>query len=188
MKEAIEFTKSPFIAGKNVSLRSLLPADLEGAYFRWFNDSEVCRHNSHGRFPNSLARMQAYVDEVSRSRSQLVLAIMENSSGRHVGNIALQNIQWIDRTAEYAIVLGERDTWGKGFAKEASDLILRHGFLELNLHRIYCGTSADNLAMQKLAKHMGMEEGGRRREAVYKAGKHQDVLEYGILRSEFLKS
>jgi [ribosomal protein S5]-alanine N-acetyltransferase len=176
---------TPFLQGKTIFLRGLTTADLTGRYFTWFNDQEVCRFNSHGRFPNSAEKMDAYYRHVTQSKNDLVLAIVDAATTAHVGNIALQSINWVDRTAEYAIVIGEKQAWGRGVGKEASDLVIKHGFEVLNLHRIYCGTSEDNDGMKKLAAHMGMKEEGRRREAIFKNGRYRDVLEYGILRSEY---
>jgi RimJ/RimL family protein N-acetyltransferase len=177
----------PFLVGEKVYLRALTEADLTGNYFQWFNDQEVCRYNSHGAYPNSLARMQSYFARTQQDASLLALAIVDKATDVHVGNIALQEINWLSRSAEYAIVLGEKDYWGKGLGMEASTLILEHAFCRLNLFRVYCGTSADNLPMQKLAKHMGMQQEGVRRSAIYKNGFYRDIYEYGILREDYLE-
>jgi RimJ/RimL family protein N-acetyltransferase len=42
--------------------------------------------------------------------------------------------------------------------------------------------------MQKLAKKMKMLQEGVRRQAMYKMGKHVDIIEYGVLKDEFYKS
>jgi RimJ/RimL family protein N-acetyltransferase len=116
----------------------------------------------------------------------LVLAIVAKDTDAHVGNISLQNIDLVSRNAEYAIVIGDKNYWGKGVAGEASRLLIAHGFNALNLHRIYCGTSSTNTAMQKLAAKLGMKEEGRRREALYKNGAYADVIEYGLLREDYI--
>lgn len=177
--------KHPFLIGRVVYLRALEREDLTGNYFQWFNDQEVCRHNSHGRFPNNMEKMEAYLRRAYTDPTLAVYAIICRENDVHVGNICLQMINYVDRSGEFAIVLGEKDYWGKGIAKESSDLILRHGFMTLNLHRIYCGISDDNIAMQKLAIYMGMIEEGRRREAIYKNGVYHDIVEYGVLYREY---
>jgi RimJ/RimL family protein N-acetyltransferase len=65
---------------------------------------------------------------------------------------------------------------------EAGTLLINHAFKSLNLHRIYCGTSSDNIAMQKLAIKLGMAQEGLRKEAIYKNGNYSDILEYGLLK------
>lgn len=132
--------------------------------------------------------MKSYLDHVQGSRDHLVLGIFDIKNDTHIGNISLQNIDWISRNAEYAIIIGEKSFWGKGVAKEASDLILAHGFVALNLERIYCGTAEDNVGMQKLARYMGMQEEGIRRKALYKNGRFKNLIDYGLLREEYFGS
>ncbi len=179
--------KNAFLLGPRVYLRGLTEQDLspEGSYFQWFNDPEVCRHNRHGRYPNSEAGMRAFFTEATQSSTSLVLAIVDREKDQHIGNVSLQNIQWIDRAAEFAVLVGAKGHWGKGFAKEAAQLLLAHGFRELNLNRIYCGTTEENIAMIRLAEGLGLKQEGRRRSAFYRGGKFLDVLEFSILRSEF---
>jgi [ribosomal protein S5]-alanine N-acetyltransferase len=176
---------TPFLAGEQVNLRPLSLAHLDGPYVGWLNDPEVCAHNSHHVFPYSAAEGRAYIESVSRDEHNMVLAIEDKESGKHIGNISLQKIDPVARSAEYAILVGDRDYWGKGVASEASRLLIAHGFSALNLHRIYCGTSSENVAMQKLAAKLGFTEEGRRREAHFKNGTYQDTIEYGVLESEW---
>lgn len=174
-----------FLIGERLYLRALAEADADGPYAGWFNDAETCRGNSHHVFPATHESVLDYIRTASRTRESLILAIVRQEGHRHIGNIALQNIHPLHRTAELSLVLGDRAAWGQGFAREAAELILAHGFQALNLHRVGCGTFAGNEAMQKLAGRLGMREEGRRRAAVFKDGVRQDVIEYGLLRDEF---
>lgn len=175
---------SPFLSGEKVYLRPIRESDLNENYREWFNDEEVCRYNSHHRFPNYDQNMRAYYDEVIKARSNLILAICDKKTDKHVGNIALENIDPLNRSAEFAIVLGDKRQWGKGIGKDAAKLIIKHGFEELNLHRIHCGTQDDNVGMQKLAKALGFVEEGHAREAIFKGGKFKDLIYYGLLRHD----
>ncbi|MBS1620043.1 MAG: GNAT family N-acetyltransferase [Bacteroidetes bacterium] len=175
--------KSIFLKGKTISLRVLNKKDVEGNYRNWLNDQEIVQYNSHGRFPMTPEKLFEYVEAVQKSNSALVLAVIELDSNKHIGNISLQNINWIDRNAEIAFLLGEKDYWGKGVMPEAGQLLMRHGFETLNLHRIYCGTSSANTGMQKLAEKLGMNREGVRKEALFKDGVYQDIIEYGILNN-----
>lgn len=162
-----------------------MEADADGAYPGWLNDAEVCRGNSHHVFPYTREGALAYIRQAAQTRDSLILAVILRDGHRHIGNIALQDIHPLNRSAELAILIGERDVWGSGFAHEAAELIVAHGFTELNLERIECGTFSGNTAMQKLALRLGMKEEGRRRRAAYKNGRYQDVVEFGLLRAEF---
>jgi RimJ/RimL family protein N-acetyltransferase len=172
-----------FLAGARVALRPLVAADADGPYVEWFNDAEVSRLNSHHVFPYTRDDALEYIAAAGGRRDALVLAI--ELDGRHVGNISLQDIDPVARTAELAIVLGDRSVWGQGVGTEAAELLVAHGFSALNLHRIACGTVLANAGMRALAERLGMTEEGRRREAAWTDGAYHDVVEYGLLASEW---
>ena len=96
-------------------------------------------------------------------------------------------LDFVSRSAEFAIVIGAKDCWGKGHSKEAARLLLDHAFFTLNLNRVYCGTFETNVAMKKLAEYLAMQVEGRRRQSVFKQNRYVDVIEYGVLRQEYIE-
>ncbi len=176
---------NPFLIGSTVYLRTLVEADLNATYREWFNDADVCEFNSHHRFPNYDANMREYYENVIKSHENLVLAIATIEDDVHIGNVSLQSIDVLNQSAEFAIVIGNKKYWGKGVGREATNLIVNHGFTALNLNRIFLGTTEDNAGMQKLALALGFKEEGRSRQAIFKGGKWKDILHFGLLRSEW---
>ena len=164
-------------------VRPLTEAEVAGPYPGWLHSPEVCYHNSHGRFPRNAQYFLDYIRAVNDG-SQVVWAIWHAKDG-HVGNISLQGIESVDRTAEFAILLGDKRHWGRGVGALAGRQLLRHGFDVLNLERVHCGTAATNVGMQKLAAALGMTLEGTRRGHLYLNGRREDMLEYGVLRDEF---
>lgn len=174
---------------EKIAVRPLDRWAMEGPYPSWFSDMEVCRHNSHGVFPKQTAELATYIDSLAGDRSRLVWAIFDVADAqRHIGNISLQQIDSINRSAEFAILIGDKSCWGKGYATEAARLLLTHGFDRLNLRRIYCGTAAANVGMRRLAQSLGMVEEGTRRGALFIDGSYIDVVEYGLLQDEFRRT
>ena len=174
-----------FLDGDRILLRPLTKNDLTPVYLQWLNDEEVTRFNSHATFPNTQEKMEAYYNSLQDNNRNVVLGIIDKTTNRHIGNVALQQINWVSKNAEFAILLGDKEFWGKGMGEEAAVLIVTYGFERLNLHRIYCGTIQGNEGMKKLAKKLFMTEEGRRREAIFKNGKYLDIIEYGVLKEEF---
>jgi RimJ/RimL family protein N-acetyltransferase len=174
----------PFIRGKKIDLFPLTKELSEGAYSDWFNDEDVCFFNGHHKYPKTHDDLIAYINTVNSNRSLLVLAIF-NKENKHIGNVSLQNIDFISRSAEFAIIIGEQSSWGKGVGKEACALMLKHAFLTLNVNRVSCGTSEENIGMQNIALSNNIIQEGIRRKAMYNNGKYLDLFEYGILRSEW---
>ena len=177
--------RHPFLIGERVYLRALEDSDVGDAYPQWLNDAEVCRFNSHHRFPATAGGARRFIEAAGNSRTELTLAIVLRGDNTHIGNVTLQKIDHISRNAEFAILVGSKEHWGKRYAREASELIVDHGFRELNLHRIYCGTDARNDGMRRLAAALGMREEGCRRDAIFKDGGFRDIVEFGVLRDEF---
>lgn len=176
----------PFLSGEKIYLRGLRESDAQGPYPSWFNDEEVCQGNSHHVFPYSQEQALAYIRESRGTDRRLVLAIVRREDGAHIGNIALDNIDYINRSAALTIIVGDKAAWGKGYGREAARLICDHGFTTLNLRRISAGTFEDNAGFRRIAQYLGMVEEGRRRQEAFKLGRYVDVVEYGLLREEFL--
>lgn len=178
-------TKCIFIDNDSIYLRGLIINDLEGDYVNWFNDQEVNEHNSHHRYPMSVDKLKSYILDLNGNEHKLVLAIIRKKDHKHIGNICLDDIDFINRSANLTIIIGAKDAWGCKIGEKAGEMMLEHGFMTLNLQRIYCATSSRNKGMQKLAIKLGMVQEGVRRKAQFKGGNYDDMIEYGILISEY---
>lgn len=181
----INYMNNPFLIGENVYLRPLSLNDLESNYLNWLNDPITNLQNSHHTFPYSKDDLTKYITNAFLSRDKLPLAIIDKTNDFHFGNISLANIDFINRRSDWGIIIGEKEYWNKGYSKEASFLLLKHAFDNLNLHRIYSGTTSKNIGGQKLMLSMGMIKEGVRREHLFKEGKYEDTIEYGVFREEF---
>lgn len=169
--------------GESYYVRALQEDDLSGPYPGWFEDQDVCAYNSHGKFARTAEYFREFYLSLNRA-NQLVWAICHDVDG-HIGNVSLQDISFIDRNAEFAILIGDKRHWGKGVGELASSQLFSHGFKKLNLERIHCGTASTNFGMQKLADKLRMTKEGIRRNQLWLDGAWVDVIEYGILSSEW---
>ena len=172
---------NPFIIGERLYLRALRPEDADGPWVSWFNDAEVCAGNSHHVRPYTRQDALDYIFNTE----DLALAIVDMGTDKHIGNVTLQNIHPINRSADFGIIIGDKSFWGKGYGKEAATLMFDHGFKTMNLHRIACGTLETNQAMMKLASSLGMQFEGLRIQAVFKDGMYIDIKEYRMLRKDW---
>ena len=155
--------------------------------YLWFHDPDVTRHNSHGLFPYTEAKRAAFFNELESSSNLLVLAILaiEDDGYLHVGNVSLQGINWIYKSAELAIIIGDTSFHGQGVGSAACKTIIEHGFKKLNLNRIWTGTSETNIGMQRTANKCGMQLEGIFRDGMFLHGKYVDIQCFSILRKEW---
>lgn len=177
-----------FYETDKIGLRPLSMKDLDGDYVEWFNDEVVCKNNSHHKYPVTYEELKEWLSSVGADRKKVVFAIYEKERVKHIGNVSLQNIDFINRRAEFAILLGDRESHGKGYGTEIMAIMIGHGFNELGLNSIYAGTSAKNIAFQVIAERVGFKKCGVKRKAMYKEGDFVDIFEYDILREEWIEN
>jgi RimJ/RimL family protein N-acetyltransferase len=171
-----------FIETPRLVLRGLEQADLNEAYLHWLNDPEVLRYRAPKAFPSVRDSLAEYVAD-ARERGDLLLAICLREGGRHIGNIALGNIDWIHRSAELGVLIGATDLWGQGYAREAIAAVSGHAFSSMGLHRLSAGSP--NPAFNAAVSSLGWKHEGTWREAFLLDASFVDIEFYGLLAGEF---
>lgn len=180
-------------------------------YRSWFHDPIATQFNSHGLFPYTAAAMEEFVAVIEKgSSSKIVWAIEvkmteeERKQGKgnfmplppetyakiaygwkHVGNCSLQGINYINRSCEIAIVIGEADARGRGVGKQVCQWMLDHAFLKLGMNRAWTGTAATNVAMRKTCIAIGMQQEGIFKDGMFLDGEYVDVIAFGITRKMY---
>jgi diamine N-acetyltransferase len=91
------------------------------------------------------------------------------------GTISLTSIDRRSRNAEYGRIYLAAKHRGTGLMRRASQLVLRYGFCELNLHKIYLRVFSDNEPAKRLYRELGFKDEGTLRQQVYKDGVYRDV-------------
>ena len=120
-----------------IHLRELSRCDLP-VLNGWRNDHELvsqlgCNHLFIGGEID-----ERWFDNYLQHRDKAVrLAIVLSDSGLFIGCVNLTNIHNINRSAEFSIMIGSEKHRGLGAGRSATEQILRHGFMDLNLQRIY---------------------------------------------------
>ena len=96
-------------------------------------------------------------------------AIILNEGVRHIGNIKLGPINPFHRYGDIGIIIGDKKSWGKGFAKEAIALLMDTAFKKLKLHKVTAGCYAPNKGSQKAFLANGFRVAGIRKNQ-YRSG------------------
>jgi RimJ/RimL family protein N-acetyltransferase len=168
---------------KRVNLVPLKSADLE-ILWRWINDREQVLLNSSYK-PIHEDQHRAWFDSVQRRNDLVVFGIRLAGRDKLIGTCQLHSINSISRTAELQIRLGEIDERNKGYGTEAIRCLLRFGFDDLNLNRIYLHVFSTNTPAIRVYEKSGFMREGLLRQAAYINGRYVDVVMMGILKEEF---
>lgn len=181
-------TDDCFIDGGKIYLRSPTESDvLDGDWYKWSNDQFISKYTSRGIFPNSVEDQLDYFRQMKNSTSDILFAIIDKESNKHIGSVGLHNINWIHRVANLGILIGDRNYMGKGYGKIAWNMITWYGLYVLNLQKINAQIMIGNIASLKSAEASGYKLEGKLRNMYFKNGEYLDVNHMGILPSEFKK-
>jgi len=179
--------RRPFLIGERLYLRLLEESDIGEEYLGWLNDSEVTRYLETGKFPSTLETMRGYLQHFRNSTADLVFAIVDRETDQHIGNITLNRINWIHRSADTGLMIGRKDFWGKGYAFEAWSLLIEYAFQRLGLRKIIAGAVADNVASVVTLEKLGFKVEGRFHKEYLVDGEYRDAVRLGLLREDFYK-
>lgn len=174
---------STFLKGERITLRLITEQDYQKCV-KWLNDQTVTRFMQHAAYPATLLGCQKYNDDLYKAGG-IHLAIMVGK--KHIGNIALTNINQTFRSAEISVMIGDLTEQGKGYGQEAIKLVTDHAFRKMNMHRVGAGTAAKNGSSIGAFMAAGYTEEGVRRQAYYINGEYQDIVLLSILKNEWRK-
>ena len=173
----------PFLQGPRVVLREVRVEDVGDDYYAWMNDHEVTQYLESRFYPYSRRRLVAYVEKASEDPSSVFLAITRRENGRMIGTIKLGAIDRTHRSAEVALMVGDKGSWGQGYATESIRLVNDYAFRTLNLHKLTAGAYATNEGSIRAFKKAGFQEEARRREQFWSEGQYVDQVWLGLVNA-----
>jgi len=148
------------LVGPRVRLRLLEAADLlmtlawrnQDHIRKWFVHADLITWEQHQRWCAQYFQ-----------RDNDFIFIIEETQDLHkpVGQIALYNIEWERKRAEYGrLLIGEPEAVGKGLAKEATEALLDYACDRLGLEEIELEVFSANVAATAIYRACGFREVG----------------------------
>ncbi len=174
------------LQGERVHLTAIRRDDID-TYKKWFTNPEFLRLKSGGvAAPRTQERLEQWLDATAKDKDSYNFSIRLREDDRLLGNCDVEIESQNSRHGWVGIFIGEPDDWGKGYGTEAMSILVRFGFMELNLHRITLNVFAYNERGIKSYEKVGFVHEGTNREALYRDGTYHDVHVMGILRRDWL--
>lgn len=155
-------------------LEPLSLKQLSHKYLGWLNDPEVNKYlETRGGY--TIEKLRSFLEEQEK-KEILFWAIYVKQDAKHIGNIKIDPIDESKNSGEYGILIGDKEEWGKGFAKEASWAAINFCFNKLKLEQITLGVVEDNEAAIELYKKMGFKTTGKIKDKGFYNGKICDSI------------
>ena len=180
------------LRGTNIILEEISINNLE-----WLrtqrNDPEIRRYFREWKDITTDKQLQWYAERGNNSNPQHVyFQIMmsksstDSSSKSIIGCCGLHYIDWRLGAAEFSVFLDPM-LQGKGYGKEALQLMFNYGFAEAGLRKIWAEVWDNNTAIY-LYRKLGFVDEGIRRQQYYHEGKFGNSFMISLLREEWEKA
>src|SRR3989338_8458219 len=172
------------ITGSRLTLRELTLEDATERYLAWLNDPELQRFTRRRSKRTTMKELRQFL-ETAQSSDDVFFAIVVNEHALHIGNIFLNSVDRENNNADLSIMIGDRECHGKGYAQEAMQLMCKHAFESMGLHRLYA--ASPNAAFNRVVEKLGWAKEGVRREDFYLEGRYLDMECWSVLRPEWMR-
>lgn len=175
--------KVKILETERLVLKPLSLEHLTQDYVDWLNDEEVYRYlETGGNY--TLAMLKDYLNDVVK-KDIYFWGIHLKNNDLHIGNVKIDPINTKHSLAEYGIMMGRRNEWGKGYAKEATNKVIDYCFQELNIRKLTLGVVADNTTALALYKKLGFVTEGVYKQHGFYYGKFCDIIRMALFNPFF---
>lgn len=174
------------IETERLVLRRFTIEDLTAMHDGWASREECVKYfpwNAAADMEDTEKRLQTWISMYARE-DYYQWAITDRECRKTIGVINLHDVDADYNSAETSYILNP-DYWGRGIMTEALRAVIRYGFLELHLNRIYADCFEENAASAKVLQKCGMRYEGTARQKYYKNGNYINAMQYAILAEEF---
>lgn len=166
---------------RHVKLRTVKISDL-GIIRDWRNSPGTREFNTQFTLLN-MRNQKKWFAEISKDGSQRKMFVIEDEKRRPIGICGLINIDRENRSADVAIILGEKRQRGKHLGSESLELLVGYGFKKLKLHRIGAEIFEYNKRSVRLFEGLNFKLEATLRDRLWRNGRWWDVYSYSILSS-----
>jgi RimJ/RimL family protein N-acetyltransferase len=173
------------LKGEKVTLRALQREDLRREW-EFHNDVEFELLTGGDPWePQSLARLEArFDDELDKGERDGPQFAIE-ADGKYIGSCGLFDFDTFARTCRLGIGIGDPDYRGQGYGRDALRVVLDYAFQLRNVRKVWLDVNGNNERAIRAYRACGFVEEGRLREHVWSNGDYIDLVQMGLLRSEW---
>lgn len=135
------------LIGEKIFLRKMVESDIDENYVNWFTD-DVVTSFLVAKNIDLEAALQFYRLGIE-TKSHVQLAICDNSTNEMIGSVKIGPIDRQNMVSDLVTIIGNRDYWGKGLAKEAIHIASKYAFQELKIRKVTGGINSGNIGSIK---------------------------------------
>jgi RimJ/RimL family protein N-acetyltransferase len=173
------------LEGSAVRLRPLGPSDYPPV-FAWYNDPDIVApfdRFSQETFEEFVHSVESAPDD-PRSLAPRY-AVERRAEGDLLGVVGHYLAHPVLEYLDVWYVLGIREARGRGYGREAVELLVDHLFRSTSVARVGATCDVENVPSYRLLEAIGFQQEGTLRSALFHHGRWHDVRVYGFTRAEW---
>jgi hypothetical protein len=174
------------LKGRLVGLVAVEREDLK--QFRdWRNNAEFRKHFREYRELNMTNQEQWFEQKVMKDATTMMFSIRRLADNELLGVCGFVYINWVHRHADLSLYIGWNNEYidEKGYAEDACKELLRYGFHELALNKVWTEIYEFDEKKKKLYDKFGFQQDGLLRQNYFYEGKWWNSRILSLLSSEF---
>ncbi len=167
-------------------LRKLNMNDLQDIY-EYGSDKEVSKYvlwNKYESREDAKSFVQSVLDNYEKGNNN-IWAIECKEDNKMIGTIDFIGYSEKYKRSDLGYVLN-RVYWNKGMMTEAVNAVIKHAFEVLDLNKVSASAINFNVGSYKVMEKAGMTNEGITRQHFSKCDVFYDIVNYSILRSEYM--
>jgi len=176
------------IKGKQIGLRAVEINDLE--YLKnWRNNTEFRKNFREVRELNSI-NQDNWFNKINSSPNDFMFTIVRLEDNKPIGACGLLYINWIIRSADFSFYIGIEDFYidNLGLAKESAELLIKYGFNNLNLNKIWMELyEFDSKKLDFFKNYFSFKIDGKLRDNSFEDGRYFNSYIISLIQSEYKK-
>ena len=170
------------LEGKKINLKAVEKESIEQLR-QWRNEPRLKKYFREYRELSKTMQAAWYENKVLGDDRQVNFEIRSKEEDLLIGHCGLYYINWIHRHAEFGIYVGDTAFRSGGFGSDALRTLVKYGFNDLNLNKIWCEVYTNNDALA-VYEHIGFKYEGTLRQHYYNEGRYWDSTMLSMLKED----
>lgn len=186
MSTVNEFKLEVFLSGETVDI--CIPDEnfaRRSDWYKWFNSLRTTRFLEQGLIPNSAEKQVEFYRSLQNSSDRVSFIISDKTN--YIGTISLSSLNLYKRTADVAMLLGEKSDKENAdlMALESMALITEYGFAKLGLKRISAGQHEKLISWQRKLELLGYRLEGYKTNGFIKGAEEANAVIIAVTPKDY---